>query len=1171
MALSARKRSKQDVLDSPPAPKRLCRQGSDAFEFESDLEWESSQQSRRSQGKDDGEKENDGFEFSDFSQFSQVSERTSPSRPHSSPAPLELSQTCSNVCERISPVKLSTELSNSNSNSRGKPIDWDLEFENSQLETERVRREEDTCWAIPTQRAAKTDYDGHWNDSVWDADKERVQQARELLADGKVGHWSAKVLRVSARRVRSNVQREDRQWTRVRGVVVSLGAQEGLVLNRPVTVWICKDSWKNADVQPGDAFNLVLFKGASELEAVVRFLCEQTRFELTESSNIFLVTHPDTLLPSGCVASATECPRAAVLSRRYRLTDPLEGKKPVAAVNGSLAHALLQEAMTYRRFDLDSLYRFSRRVVKELQRDLVACDIAESEALEFLESLFPSIRAVFQSYIERETAVRWPCDNKKPSLLAIDHVLDIEEVMASPRFAVRGVADLSVVSTGSDLMPIEVKTGRPGMQHRAQALVYALLMGERYGTDVDSALLLYLRKGDELSMQAHQVHASDMRYLLSLRNQVARHVDLRAQLAQQIRSNFDDEDQVSVEQVERDLDRALVSLRRHSSDDRVLDSMQTVLQRPFPLPARPPGVDCKSCFQRRQCALFNRAVESEPLSQKARNGDDVFQSALQHGVSPRHLEYFRRFALLLDLEEQVDQLAQSGEGAESELWTLTSKARARTGRCIENLVISSETRVRRDLRDLDDATEDSECFFVYRMRKRGANREIDTRAIGCNARVHISTMDGRFQLLEGTVVAQTSDYIDVSVSRFLKEYRREKELAQLSQIPMSLLLRLDTVTKGHSIVSQRDNLMRVVLGESERMRRWRSLIVDDTAVEAVSDCDDCFREEVGMSLESLFDLSLNDDQRAAVTAVFNSKNLTLLVGMPGTGKTTTIAFLARALVSAGLRVLVTAYTHSAVDNVLHKIVYSDKDMDEGEINVVRIGYLQSVAPSIHPFVLTGREEDLRKRWKTADVVGVTCLSLGNSLIQSASFDVCIVDEAAQLTEPLCLAPLSCASRVVLVGDHMQLPPLVKSRRAQELGLSKSLFERLACLPRMKEAVVELRTQYRMNSEIMSLSNALVYQERLRCGSAQVAAQRLDLSAGHRGDTASDSDTVFLDTVLSAANPVVFVDTRGHCRDSTEQASDGAASSRTRTVNPREAYLVSHNFSSCCLSRVLRNT
>lgn len=138
------------------------------------------------------------------------------------------------------------------------------------------------------------------------------------------------------------------------------------------------------------------------------------------------------------------------------------------------------------------------------------------------------------------------------------------------------------------------------------------------------------------------------------------------------------------------------------------------------------------------------------------------------------------------------------------------------------------------------------------------------------------------------------------------------------------------------------------------------------------------------------------------------------------------------------------------------------------------------------------------------------ISLINSLsplFSRRKFDYCIVDEASQITLPTCLGPLRFAEKFVLVGDHFQLPPLVSSsssphkcciltllqvrnRTAKQNGLEVSLFRLLS--DAHPHAVVDLTEQYRMNSDIMLLSNRLIYGDRLRCGSEAIAKRSLKI-------------------------------------------------------------------------------
>lgn len=106
------------------------------------------------------------------------------------------------------------------------------------------------------------------------------------------------------------------------------------------------------------------------------------------------------------------------------------------------------------------------------------------------------------------------------------------------------------------------------------------------------------------------------------------------------------------------------------------------------------------------------------------------------------------------------------------------------------------------------------------------------------------------------------------------------------------------------------------------------------------------------------------------------------------------------------------------------------------------------------------------------------------LFTKRRFDYCIVDEASQLTLPNCIGPLQYANTFVLVGDHYQLSPLVRNEEARKKGMAESLFKTLS--ETHPQSVVDLRYQYRMNLDIMNLSNTLIYGNRLICANTKVA-------------------------------------------------------------------------------------
>ena len=256
---------------------------------------------------------------------------------------------------------------------------------------------------------------------------------------------------------------------------------------------------------------------------------------------------------------------------------------------------------------------------------------------------------------------------------------------------------------------------------------------------------------------------------------------------------------------------------------------------------------------------------------------------------------------------------------------------------------------------------------------------------------------------------------------------------------------------------------------------------------------------------------LNPAQERAVNEVLRAKDVAIVHGPPGTGKTTTLVEAIRETLMRESQVLVCAQSNMAVDWISEKLV------DRG-INVLRIGNPTRVNDKMLSFTYERRFEahpdypqlwalrkairELRARRKSAGnsyhqkleslksrateleiringelfgearVIASTLVGSANRLLDGQKFGTLFIDEAAQALEAACWIPLRRVSRVVLAGDHCQLPPTVKSIAALKAGLGVTLMERL--VERHPEAVTLLTIQYRMCDDIMRFSSDYFY-------------------------------------------------------------------------------------------------
>ena len=256
---------------------------------------------------------------------------------------------------------------------------------------------------------------------------------------------------------------------------------------------------------------------------------------------------------------------------------------------------------------------------------------------------------------------------------------------------------------------------------------------------------------------------------------------------------------------------------------------------------------------------------------------------------------------------------------------------------------------------------------------------------------------------------------------------------------------------------------------------------------------------------------LNPTQERAVNEVLWAKDVAIVHGPPGTGKTTTLVEAINETLMRESQVLVCAQSNMAVDWISEKLV------DRG-VNVLRIGNPTRVNDKMLGFTYERRFEshpdypqlwairkairELRKNRKKgsenyhqkmdrlksraaeieirinselfgeARVIACTLVGSAHRLLEGMKFGTLFIDEAAQALEAACWIPMRRANRVILAGDHCQLPPTVKSIAALRAGLGKTLMERIA--ENKPEVVTLLKIQYRMNDEIMRFSSDWFY-------------------------------------------------------------------------------------------------
>lgn len=312
-------------------------------------------------------------------------------------------------------------------------------------------------------------------------------------------------------------------------------------------------------------------------------------------------------------------------------------------------------------------------------------------------------------------------------------------------------------------------------------------------------------------------------------------------------------------------------------------------------------------------------------------------------------------------------------------------------------------------------------------------------------------------------------------------------------------------------------LKNVISSKNEHIMYLRSALVKGQITDSFN-IDESFH-----SLSPL--LALNDSQKQAIKLSADAPHIAIIHGPPGTGKTTTLVGLIDTLCKTEKRILVCASSNNAVDLLASRLHHLG-------INVLRIGNItrihddlmqQTVEEKVRnhqdwnhikkvriqaqdadrkasqfkrSFGPEERDErkELRKeakelrKWASeledrliddiiqqAQVITTTLIGCSNRILDKMHFNTCIIDEASQALEPECWNAILKANRVILAGDHKQLPPTVKSQEAMKLGLETTVLDVLSdSIPYTSL----LNTQYRMHDLILSFSNKKFYKNAL---------------------------------------------------------------------------------------------
>jgi DNA replication ATP-dependent helicase Dna2 len=785
------------------------------------------------------------------------------------------------------------------------------------------------------------------------------------------------------------------------------------------------------------------------------------------------------------------------------------------------------EALRLNMWSQESFIDTIQRILPSYLECLYEIGVSVNDATEYLLGKTPDLIGWASVFVGETIVPDAVIRDRNGALVptAISKLLEVEEHIWSPMYGLKGNVDATVQAKMQHpdeptyktlVVPLELKTGKKDNveSHRAQTALYTLLLSDRYDVNVTCGVLYYMETSKTFRVESLR---NEIRHMIIERNDLACYVHDKLDLPPMLKKSH----------------------------------------------------LCKACYSKTECFTYHRLVEGGDAETSGLG--ETFNETVGH-LKPQHADFFKKWDDLLTKEERDTMKFRR------ELWTMLSAERQAVGRCFANVMIEPGSA-----QENKESTKINRFTYTFVKHRAEPGFSFTDSQITVGEPIVVSDEKGHFNLASGYVTNVRPTRVVVGVDRRLQNAHRKHagfdprtnqvftglmeshpdgtySSSDPNQTPR--LYRIDKDEFANGMATARNNLIRIMEKDLFKARELRQLIVDGNPP-AFKSAAPRYTLSGPASQQSL-----NDDQRHAIEKVMRSRDYALVLGMPGTGKTTTIAHIIRALVSQNKSVLLASYTHTAVDNILLKI-------KDDQISVLRIGAVSKIHPEVQSFAdLAGVPkksiEELHKSWHESKVVATTCLGINHGLFNARTFDYCIVDEASQITLPVCLGPIRHARTFILVGDHYQLPPLVQNKEAQEGGLSVSLFKLLS--DAHPESVVNLEHQYRMAEDIMLLSSQLVYNRRLKCGNDVVANRILNipnLEAGlaahhHSPESVSRSPATtsiclgdsqcWLLRALSPTSRALFLNTDNLPSSVANEIRSGNGN---RITNPTESTLTAH--------------
>lgn len=735
------------------------------------------------------------------------------------------------------------------------------------------------------------------------------------------------------------------------------------------------------------------------------FVTEQNDQDIFQNMEImgineenFDIKYPENQISVTSIINGIECVRKSNIMEYFSTGS---GAKNKYFIVGSLVHRIFQ----FRLYQLsstystdiknklntkDDLHKLVLHIIKtsEYMIDMYVGNIDENEIISEIETYYDAIIKWSDILLGKQ---KLSIDLENELMASKSSICDIEEVISSKKYGIKGNIDVTCLIDSNKslnkkhILPVELKSSRSygkygRSEHRAQLLLYQLVLSEIYNQKIENGLLLYLRDvGNAIKVKFIQQEAI---HLFNIRNYIA----------------------------------------SYPFDQQLGDfALQNT---------------CNRCEFKSSCKLIatcDKQIIPEHLKNIAINTEDISLS---------YLNFFNLWRKIIH-QLLIEEMKQS----------------------------------------CNDTNKDcSLLLFPYKLKVLSCNSlDLGKKyTFKCKIIKTFSFESQKLQLSKNEKILKTfivGDYVILkSLGTFSNTWKCNIQQIDTNFIILGSFRPLPIHQFGknfclekmpHSINFKTENqiLLNFILNDSNHVENLRKLLILNH-----SPSFNDITNEIKLEIQS-FTKNLNNDQVNAIEKCLKANSYSLIWGLPGTGKTTTIASLIHILSRSNKKVLIVSNTNNSVDNILLKLL-------QKRIDFLRVGPINRVNEKLESFVLSNivnghSLESFQNMIEKKLIIATTCSSLSNNIFLKINwFDYCIIDESTQILLINLLPALIMSQKFILVGDHKQLPPIVTSNHPIMNEAKISIFEKLFL--NHPQAVSALTIQYRMPDDIANICSNVFY-------------------------------------------------------------------------------------------------